>query len=259
MIKQQILSMAAELGIKKCGFSENSFVALFPYYVENEPGNISQYARGRDYHDVVKQKLSPIAKKIIELGGAGIIHIDNGLLNDRQAAYQAGLGFYGTNNMLICEEYGSYFFIGQVVHGLDIEPDRPTEKTCLKCGKCIEKCIGNALENGEFNINRCVSHISQKKGELSCEEEELILKSGFCWGCDRCQEVCPLNSKIKRMAIEEFKTERICELSLKDLEGLSNRQFKEKYKGYAFNWRGKSVLVRNLELFERVGNYDEEE
>ena len=259
MMKQQIISMAEELDIKKCGFSRDSFVALFPYYIENEPGNISQYARGRDYHEVLRQKLDPIAKKITELGGTGIIHIDNGQLNDRDAAYQAGLGFYGMNNMLICEEYGSYFFIGQVVHGLNIEADGPTEKTCLKCGKCIKECTGNALGNGMFDIDRCVSHISQKKGTLSCEDEKLILKSGLCWGCDRCQEVCPFNSKIENTAIEEFKTERICELKLKDVENLSNRQFREKFEGYAFNWRGRNVLVRNLKLFEHAGNCDEKE
>ncbi len=259
MIKQKILSFAAEQGIKKCGFSKDSFVALFPYHIENESGNISQYARGKDYHVVVEQKLRPIADKIIELGGIGKIHIDNGLLNDRQAAYQAGLGFYGMNNMLICEEYGSYFFIGQIVHGLNIEPDGPVNRACLRCGKCIEECTGHALGENYFNIDKCQSNISQRKGKLSRSEEELILKSGLCWGCDRCQEVCPFNQGIKNTAIEEFMVDRICCLELKDLENLSNRQFKEKYGSYAFSWRGKNVLIRNLKLLEHVEKCDGEE
>lgn len=252
MMKKQILSMAARQGIEKCGFSKDAFVALFPYHIERETGNISRYARGKDYHVVAEKKLRPIAEKIIELGGIGEIHIDNGLLNDRQAAYQAGLGFYGMNNMLICEEYGSYFFIGQIVHGLNVEPDEPLNTTCLRCGRCIEECTGQALGEEKFNIDKCLSNITQKKGELCEDEEALILKGGLCWGCDRCQEVCPFNQGIKNTAIEEFKTDRIVSLELKDLENLSNREFKEKYGSYAFSWRGKNVLIRNLKLFEHA-------
>ncbi len=259
MMKKEILLLAENSGIKKCGFSENSFVALFPYYVGNECGNVSQYARGVDYHRIVEERLRPIAEKIKELGGVGKIHVDNGELNDRRAAYQAGLGFYGMNGMLICEEYGTYFFIGQVVHNLDIEADAPIKRECFKCGKCIESCTGGALSENGFNIERCVSHISQKKGELSAEEEALILKGGMCWGCDVCQEVCPHNARLENTALDGFYEKRICELKSEDLEGLSNREFKEKYGDYAFSWRGRGVLIRNLNLLARKEREDAEE
>ncbi len=258
MIREEIFKLAKSLGIKKCGFSKNSFVALFPYYKENEKGNISIYARGLDYHNVIKKYLEPLADRFIELGGTGEIHVDKGVLNDREAAYQAGLGFYGMNGMLICEEYGSYFFIGQVIHGLEIESDFPMEKECLKCGECIRRCPGEALGIDGFKIEKCLSHITQKKGELNQEEKALIVQNKMCWGCDVCQQVCPHNKKIGDTAIKEFLENRIKSLELNEFEKLSNREFKEKYGEYSFSWRGKNVLLRNLELISNEEKLDGE-
>lgn len=259
MIREEILRLAASLGIKKCGFSENAFVALFPYHVAEKGGNISVYARGMDYHNVARARLEPIRAKLSAYGSVSSIHVDNGHLDDRRAAYEAGLGFIGKNGMLICREYGSYFFIGQVTHSLDIERDFPLEETCLQCGRCIAECIGGALSEDGFCIERCVSHISQKRGELTENEKGLILKGGLCWGCDRCQEVCPHNGAVSDTAIAEFREKRISTLKLDELESLSNRDFRAKYGKYAFAWRGKNVLIRNLKIFHDAGNKNEQE
>ena len=249
MIKERILKLAKENGIEKAAFAENAFVALFPYFAEGENGNISMYARGEDYHSVAERKLRIIAGEMLALGATKAeIHVDKGILNDRAAAFQAGLGFFGKNGMLICEEYGSWFFIGQIVHDLCIERDYPSDKKCFECGECIRRCTGKALSDGGVNIEHCVSHISQKKGELSPDEEELIKQSGLCWGCDTCQTVCPHNRRLKTTAMSEFTEKRVTRLKLSDLEGLSNKEFKQKYGNYAFSWRGKNVLLRNLEI-----------
>lgn len=253
MIKQRILSLAREIGIEKAAFSEKSFVALFPYYVEGENGNISMYARGEDYHTVAEKKLRVIAEEMSALGATRTeIHVDKGCLDDRQAAHQAGLGFFGKNGMLICEEYGSWFFIGQVVHDLEIERDYPSDKKCMGCGECSRKCTGGALSPNGFDIEKCVSHVSQKKGELSAHEAALIKKNGLCWGCDVCQMVCPHNMELGTTAMAEFMDNRITDLKYSDLENLSNREFREKYGNYAFSWRGKNVLLRNLKILAAV-------
>ncbi len=260
MIKKRILEIAKETGIEKCGFTEGAFVALFPYYVKGEKGNISMYARGEDYHLVAEKKLEKIAGEMVGLGASKTeIHVDKGKLNDRMAAFRAGLGFFGKNGMLICEEYGSYFFIGQIVHDLDVETDKPIEKNCMSCGECVRHCIGQALGTDSFDIEKCVSHISQKKGELTSGEQELIQKGGLCWGCDVCQSVCPHNRDLETTAMPEFRENRIMRLELCDLEGLSNKAFKEKYKNYAFNWRGKGVLLRNLRILSSVEDGNNEE
>ena len=259
MMKQKILSLAKSLGIEKCGFSENSFVALFPYYAEDSGSNISMYARGADYHSVVRTRLKPIQSALCAEGSESEIHVDNGRLNDRRAAYEAGLGFFGKNGMLICREYGSYFFIGQVTHTLPIERDRPLRETCMNCGRCIEDCIGGALgADGSFDVEKCVSHISQKRGELTEHEEQLILKSGLCWGCDRCQTVCPHNRGLTQNALPEFLNGRITRLEEVMPDGMSNREFMRRWGGYAFAWRGRSVLARNLKIFQNAEKCNEQ-
>lgn len=251
MIKEDIRAFAKEIGIEKVGFTQNGVVALFPYFVENEEGNISMYARGLDYHNVCEEKLRRIADELLRLGaGFAEIHVDKGKLDDRRAAFEAGLGFYGQNGMLICEEYGSYFFIGQVIHDLETEPDKPLERDCLQCGRCERACPGKALYGGRVDVERCLSEITQKRGELSAEEERLIKSRGFCWGCDVCQRVCPHNQGLKTTAIPEFLEERITELKKAQIEGLSNREFKERFGRFAFSWRGKGVLLRNLSILE---------
>lgn len=249
MIKEQILKAAKEIGLNKVGFTKNAVVALFPYFAADEPGNISMYARGLDYHTVAEEKLKILEKELCRLGATETrIHIDKGELNDRDTAFSAGLGFYGQNGMLICEEYGSYFFIGQLVHNLDITPDTPMDRDCLQCGRCERECPGRALKGGEVDAEKCVSAITQKRGGLTIDEARLIKKVGLCWGCDVCQRVCPHNRGLETTAMPEFMCDRVVGLAKCDLDGLSNKGFKEKYGKYAFSWRGKNVLVRNLDI-----------
>lgn len=250
MIQRIIESLARENKIEYFGWTENAFVALFPYYVKEQSGNLSLYARGLDYHKVVKNALKPIAEKFILLGAEkAYIHCDNGEYNDRKAAFDAGLGFYGKNKMLINEELGSYFFIGQVITDLKFEKNEPQKLSCGDCGKCVEACITGVLK-GDFDAEKCLSDITQRKGELTDKEKEFIKMGKSCFGCDACQRVCPYNSFLETNSFVGFLNDRILSLKSLDLEGLSERKFKEKFGNYAFAWRGKKVLQRNLEILE---------
>lgn len=253
MIKEVIRKRAKELGLEKIGFADGAVVALFPYYVKGESGNISIYARGTDYHCVAEEKLKQLERELKNLGAKKtFVHVDKGGLDDRGAALDAGLGFLGKNGMVICEEFGSYFFIGQVVHDLKLEKEKAIEGSCLSCGACIKACPGGALSEKGFEIEKCLSEITQKKGELEKNEEKLLADNGFCWGCDVCQRVCPHNAGLDTTAMPEFLEKRIIELRPEMLTGLSNKEFREKYGKYAFSWRGKKVLERNLNiLFEK--------
>ncbi len=261
MIKKQILEYAKGLGFDKVGFSQNAVVVLMPYFVKNEDGNISMYARGLDYHKVAEEKLGRLGEFLETLGAEKItVHVDKGGLDDRRAAYDAGLGFLGKNGMLICDEFGSYFFIGQIVHDLEIEANISQKKSCISCGECIRNCPGGALSENGFDIEKCLSHITQKRGDLTKREEQLIKENGLCWGCDVCQRVCPHNKGLKTTALPEFMEDRITSLRSDDVENLSNREFKAKFGKYAFSWRGKGVIERNLEvLFSALEDMDEKE
>lgn len=250
-MKKRIIQKAKELGIKTLGFSQNAVVALLPYFVDGEEGNLSLYARCIDYHLVLEEKLKILATELVQGGATKLeIHVDKGKHNDRRAAYEAGLGFYGMNGMLISPRYGSYFFIGQIIHDLELEADTPDDRDCLMCGRCERECPGRALSGGRVNAEKCLSQITQKRGELTDTEKLLIKEYGTCWGCDICQRVCPHNRGIETNASPEFLKDRITALTLDDIDGLSNREFKEKYGKYPFSWRGKSVLLRNLKIYE---------
>lgn len=227
-------------------------VCLFPYFAQNAPGNISLYARGLDYHTVVIDYLEKLCKFLNkETNGqfTGKCYCDISPYSDRSLAIGAGLGFIGKNGCVINEKYGSYVFIGYIETDFALEPDFEIKKTCLGCNKCIIACPGGAICDDSFKKERCASYLSQKKGELTNEEQQIIIKSNKIWGCDICQSVCPHNADIPITPIKEFKDDLINYVNISDLEGLSNKSFKEKFKNRAFIWRGKEILIRNCKLF----------
>lgn len=263
MTSSKIKEYAKNLGIDMVGITsaelfnnaENSnytsaIVSLFPYYTgEIEGANLSRYTYGKDYHIVAREYLTKVAE---HFGLADYeIHADIGPSIDRELATNAGLCFKGKNTMAINEKYGSYFFIGYIVCSEILEFDAPCKDTCMDCGKCVSACPGYAIRDDfTIDIDKCASHISQKKGELTDDEIALVRKTGLCFGCDVCQDVCPHNESVEVTPIREFKENILSALSVSDLDELSNREFKEKYGDRAFSWRGKSVLVRNLKILD---------
>lgn len=235
--------------------AESIIVCAFPYFVEDVvDSNLSKYCYGTDYHIVVKEKLQQIADYIdseIE-GFQYMIFADNGPLVDRYLASVSGIGYYGINNNIITDEYGSFVFIGYIINNYYFESDKKSEKSCAKCGKCITSCPGKAiLGNFEMNPKKCLSYITQKKEDLS-EDEKIALKNNKkIFGCDICQDVCPHNISISKTNIKEFKEELIYNLKEEEINNISNKEFRRRYKEKAFSWRGKKIIQRNIEILER--------
>lgn len=223
-------------------------VCLFPYYIKDEKTNLSMYAKGADYHSVVKGYMHELEKVLFSEGYSAMSFADSGALPDRYLAYLAGLGFFGKNRALINPLYGSFVFIGYIITDADIKEDKPLEMKCMDCGKCIKSCPGGALTGDSFDAFSCASFITQKKGVLSKREEDIIKKSGYVWGCDICQSVCPHNARIQNTDISAFCDNRVDKLYTGMAE--SNREFKRKFKDRAFSWRGLDVIERNLEVLE---------
>ncbi|GIM31290.1 tRNA epoxyqueuosine(34) reductase QueG [Paraclostridium bifermentans] len=235
--------------------AESIIVCAFPYFVEDVvDSNLSKYCYGMDYHIVVKEKLQQIADYIdseIE-GFQYMIFADNGPLVDRYLASASGIGYYGINNNIITDEYGSFVFIGYIINNYYFESDKKSEKSCAKCGKCITSCPGKAiLGDFEMNPKKCLSYITQKKEDLS-EDEKIALKNNKkIFGCDICQDVCPHNISISKTNIKEFKEELIYNLKEEEINNISNKEFRRRYKEKAFSWRGKKIIQRNIEILER--------
>lgn len=227
-------------------------VCAFPYYIgEFKESNISKYCYGEDYHIVVKEMLQQICDYLsmnIE-NFEYKVFADNGPLVDRYLAYISGIGYFGINNNIITDKYGSYVFIGYIMTNYEFTPDSPLDKTCIKCGKCVKYCPGNALlGNYEMNPKRCLSYITQKKGELETEEEAILKKHKKVFGCDICQEVCPHNKNIMTTNIDRFKNDIITKIDKDEIDNISNKAFKRRYGNRAFSWRGKNIIKRNLDL-----------
>ena len=226
--------------------AKSIIVCIFSYKTE-KTGNISKYAMGMDYHQVIKQKLSEFVKPITKKGYICECYADSWDLDERYLAVKAGLGFIGENGLFISPKYGSFVFIGAVLTDCPLIAGVPITATCKNCGECIRNCPGGALsKTDEFDCTKCLSAITQKKGELSEAEISLIKKGGKIWGCDRCQEVCPHNKNAPDTEIEEFSTNLITDLVLN--KDMSNREFKKKYAERAFSWRGITPLIRNQDI-----------
>lgn len=229
-------------------------VCAFPYYTKDEyNSNISKYCYGKDYHIVVKEKLEKIANHIKSKleKFEYMIFTDNGPLVDRYLANISGVGYYGLNNNIITDKYGSYVFIGYIMNNYEFKPDNPIQKTCIKCGKCIASCPGNAiLGNFEINPKRCVSYITQKKEDLSEDEINILLDNNKVFGCDICQEVCPHNKNIEKTNIEEFYNDLMLNIHEEEINSISNKEFKRKYREKAFSWRGKKIIKRNMDVLK---------
>ncbi len=239
--------------------TKSVIVCLFPYYTGTKvEANLSKYVYGKDYHIIIKEKLKAIGEfletKIDDFHYKA--YVDAGPLNERYLAYKAGLGFRGVNGNIINDKYGSYVFIGYILNNYSFEADKPDERNCMKCYKCIKNCPGQCIL-GDSTINplKCKSYLTQKKGILNTDEVEIFRKTTLIWGCDVCQDVCPHNRQAEETIIDEFKENLVYKVDCNEIKQISHREFEKKYKDRAFSWRGKKVLKRNCEtVFEGANN-----
>ena len=176
---------------------------------------------------------------------------DNSPLPEREAAWLAGIGLRGKNGLLILPPYGTYVFLGTILTGAALDvPERPAAPDCPGCGACRAACPAGALGEGGADVSRCLSELTQKKGALTEEETARLRVHPLIWGCDFCQRACPYNAAPAHSPLPEFSTSLVDALENSDLEGLTNRTFRDKYGDRAFAWRGPGPLRRNLGLKE---------
>ena len=233
-----------------CPNPRNVLVAAFPYYAGERPGNLSLYARGRDYHQVITGRLNTICDILREnyKNGVFLPAADNSPLPERQAAWRCGIGLRGKNGLVILPPYGSYVFLGTILTDVALDlPSRTPSPNCVGCGKCLIACPGGALGEAGVDLDRCLSELTQRKGELTAEQGALLKNHSLIWGCDTCQRVCPYNAAPALSPLPEFREGLVDTLEGADLDGLTNRTFREKYGDRAFAWRGPAPLRRNLE------------
>ena len=226
-------------------------IFLIPYFV-SQPKNLSAYAASEDYHLIIGELTEGLMSKLRAVypdnsfRGYG----DHSPIDERAAAISAGLGILGDSGLLINEKYGTYTFIADIV--TDIPPEllgakRPAPvRNCSHCGLCKRVCPTGIIR-GEGEV--CLSAVTQRKGELSENEIELMRKCNTVWGCDLCQTACPHNKNPKKTPIDFFYRDRIEELTADVLLSLDEEAFARR----AFAWRGRKTVERNLAYLDSQG------
>ncbi|HEU5174028.1 MAG TPA: tRNA epoxyqueuosine(34) reductase QueG [Gemmatimonadaceae bacterium] len=180
-----------------------SAIVVAMQYGGREPsGPVARYARGDDYHDLMVDRLNDLHRWIDEQLGAhvaGKSYVDTGPILERELARRAGLGWQAKNTNLINPTLGSFFFIGALVIGLELEVDAPFDADrCGSCTRCMQACPTNAITAPrELDATRCISYLTI---ELKSEIPEALRPGmgGLLYGCDICQEVCPWNIRFSR-------------------------------------------------------------
>lgn len=186
---------------------------LINYYTEDHPTpqkgavKIARYARGSDYHKILKKKLKHLVQ-YIELQVPEVEYrcfTDSAPVLERALAIRTGLGWQGKNGMLITPDQGSYQFIAEVFLNIDLIADDPFDKNhCGTCSRCIEHCPTDAiLDNSVIDSNKCISYWTIESKHDQFPEQIRNNLNDWVFGCDICQEVCPWNIKFAKPSKEE--------------------------------------------------------
>ena len=160
---------------------------------------VAAYALGDDYHDVLLKRLEHLASFVeaqVNQSVPNLIYTDTGPILERELAQRAGLGWIGKNTCLINPQIGSYFILGELLLGIQLEPDPPfSSDRCGSCTRCIDACpTACILSDRTLDARRCISYLTiEEKGNIPTKLRSLI--GSWLFGCDICQQVCPWNAR----------------------------------------------------------------
>jgi epoxyqueuosine reductase len=167
---------------------------------------VARYAWGKDYHEVIRGRLATLRQRLAsELGEFDSrTFVDTGRIVDRAAAVRAGLGWYGKNTNLLNTKLGSWLFLAELVTTLDLEPDQPVLQNCGQCHACLDVCpTGAIVAPYVVDNNRCISFLTiELRGPIPPELRPKM--GGWIFGCDLCQDVCPVNAQAQPAYHAEF-------------------------------------------------------
>jgi epoxyqueuosine reductase len=228
---------------------------LYNYYspekqLDPDAPKISQYAYGKDYHSVIKNKLKALLHYIqTEIGAvSGRCFVDSAPVLERDWAKRAGLGWVGRHTLLIHPRAGSYFFLAELILDLELSYDQPIRDYCGTCRRCIEACPTEAISPNGYLLDssKCISYLTIELREAIPEEFKGKMDN-WMFGCDVCQDVCPWNRFSRPHKEADFEPHPdLLQLQKKDWEEITEEVFNQVFKDSAVKrtrWEG---LRRNL-------------
>jgi epoxyqueuosine reductase len=212
--------------------------------------SIARYARFKDYHDIIGDRLKQLTAFVDELGGEGarsLWYVDTGPLLERDLAQRAGLGFVGKHTNLISRQLGNWIFISEIITSLEFEPDAAEKNRCGTCSRCISACPTAAItEPFQLDARRCISYLTiELKGAIPLELRTAI--GNRIYGCDDCLAVCPWNKFARegKLMKEHARTD-LAAPDLLELLALDNAGFKARFAGTPILRTKRRGLLRNV-------------
>lgn len=216
-------------------------------------GKVAQYARLPDYHKVMKRRMRDYVERLSSLNGTPVAarwYVDDGPMLDRGAARRSGLGWFGKNTNILTSSRGSWVFLGQVITDLEIEPDPPLKKTCGSCVRCIDACpTGAIVAPYVIDNTRCISYLTiENRGPIPRDLRPQMLD--WVFGCDICQDVCPVNRRANPADSPIWRTEDGQHplpgtLDLIETLGLSEEEFRQRFRNTPILRAKRAGLQRN--------------
>ncbi len=217
---------------------------------EGPHGRFARYAWNEDYHQVMKARLRQLAEGLEAIAGRPVKtrnFVDDGPMNDRAAAERAGVGWFGKNTNILTPSLGSWVLLGQVVTDLELEPDEPLKKNCGSCVQCIVDCPTNAIVAPYVIDNRkCISFLTiELRGAIPLEMRPLV--GDWVFGCDVCQDVCPVNRYAPQTLEPAFQKRHDFDApALLPLLELDDEGFRERFRNSPVKRAKRVGLQRNV-------------
>jgi len=221
---------------------------------EKDLGNISVYARGEDYHKIIKKNLKIFGSWIVNKLNCEIkIFVDTAPVLEKNIAELAGLGWQGKHTNLVSKDFGSWLFLAEIFVDRNIEIDLPQEDNCGTCNKCQDICPTEAFtKEYKLDARKCISYLTiEHKSQIPIQYRKKI--GNRIYGCDDCLAICPWNKFAKKSKEIRFTTkEKISDFSLSKLSKLGDKTFREFFSGSPIKRIGRDRFLRNVMI--AIGN-----
>ncbi|WP_116086318.1 tRNA epoxyqueuosine(34) reductase QueG [Tropicimonas sp. IMCC34011] len=224
---------------------------------EKDRGLISVYARGKDYHDIVKKRLKKLARWLIAEGGGEVkVFVDTAPVPEKPLAQAAGLGWQGKHTNLLSRDFGNWVFLGAIFTTLDLPKDAPEHEHCGSCTRCLDICPTKAFPAPfQLDARRCISYLTiEHKGPIP--EEFRASLGNRIYGCDDCLAVCPWNKFAVAAGDARHAARDDLDLPpLRELAELDDAAFRARFSGSPIKRIGRDRFVRNV--LYAIGNSGE--
>ena len=218
---------------------------------EDKKAFVSGYARGRDYHKIMRSRLKKLVSKIkVHSSHENRVFVDSAPVLEKALAQKAGLGWIGKNTLLLNKNAGSYFFLGEIYTDLELPINEPKiVNHCGSCTSCMDVCPTKAFEGpNQLDARKCISYLTiEYKGSI--KEELRPMMGNRIFGCDDCQIFCPWNKFLKITDEADFKPRHnLDDIDLSNLFMWSEEEFLEKTQGSPIRRAGYESWLRNIAI-----------